>query len=245
MFAINYVLSRARDSGSTPENNDLIFGAAGADELVNAFRTKASYALSNFDLRHNFNAHGVVDLPFGRGQRFGRTAGRFLNQLIGGWTAATVWRWRSGFPLSITNGLAFPTSPLNQGPATIVGSLETKITRNGLHGLPNLFPDPVAALQQTRYTRPGEVGSRNAIRGPGAFQADLSLHKRFALPWGENHRLELRGAAFNVFNTVNFATAYFNPNLRLDLPASFGNLTSASGPRGGSREIELALRYDF
>jgi hypothetical protein len=244
-FAANYVLSRGRDSGSTAENFDTIFGAPGADEVQNAFKPKAGYADSNFDLRHNFNAHGVFDLPVGRGQRFAANSRGIVNQIIGGWTFASVWRWRSGFPLSITNGLVFPTNPLNQGPATVVGSLETHVTRNGAFGLPNLFPDPAAALRQVLYTRPGEVGSRNVIRGPGAFTTDLAIHKQFPLPWGENHRVEFRVAAFNAFNNVNFSTVYFNSNLRLDSLASFGNLTGTSGARGGSREVELAVRYEF
>jgi Carboxypeptidase regulatory-like domain len=238
-FAANYVLSKGRDNGSTPENNDTIFGAAGSDQIQNAFRTKAGYADSNFDLRHNFNAHGLFDLPFGRNSH------GLLHQVIGGWTLAGVWRWRSGFPLSITNGLVYPTNPLNQGPATIVGSLETHITRNGAFGLPNLFSDPVAALKQVLYTRPGEVGSRNAIRGPGAFTTDLSLHKRFRIPGTERHRVEFRAAAFNAFNNVNFSTPFFNSNLRLDQTAVFGNLNSTSGVRGGGREMELAVRYEF
>lgn len=245
MFAANYVLSKSRDNGSAPENNDTIFGAAGADQIQNAFRPKAGYAFSNFDLRHNFSAHGVVDLPFGKNERFGSNAGRTLNALIGGWTTSTVWRWRSGFPLSIGNGNAYPTDTLNQGPATLTGPISTDLVRNGAYGLPNLFRDPSAALSLVSYTRPGEVGSRNAIRGPGAFTLDLAVHKRFKLPWGDSHRLEFRGAAFNAFNNVNFATQFFNSNLRIDRPANFGNLTGTSGPRGGSREIELAVRYDF
>jgi TonB dependent receptor len=244
-FAANYVLSRGRDSGSTAENYDVIFGAPGTDQVQNAFRPKAGYADSNFDLRHNFNAEGVIDLPFGRGQRFAGNSSGVVNQLIGGWAFGNIWRLRSGFPLSITNGLVFPTNPLNQGPATVVGRLNTHITRNGAFGLPNLFSDPVAALRQVFYTRPGEIGSRNAIRGPGAFTTDLSLHKRFLLPWGENHRLDFQAAAFNAFNNVNFSTVFFNSNLRIDSGQTFGNLTGTSGPRGGSREVELAVRYEF
>jgi hypothetical protein len=241
-FAANYVLSKSIDNGSAPENNDLIFGAAGADQIQNAFRLEAGSARSNFDLRHNFNAHGIFDLPFGRGRRIGRESSGLVNQLIGGWTMTGVWRWRSGFPLSVINGNGFPTNALNQGPATLVGSGNTNVTRNDPSGNPNLFSNPAEALQQFAYTRPGEAGSRNVLTGPAYFTVDMGLHKRFQLPWRENHRIEVRGIAFNAFNNVNFATGYFQGSRNLSATNNFGRLT---GTAGGGRQIEFAFRYEF
>jgi hypothetical protein len=121
----------------------------------------------------------------------------------------------------------------------VVGQLNTSITENSPTGVPNLFSNPSTALAQVQYTRPGEIGDRNVIRGPGFFMLDLDVHKRIV------RGLEFRATAFNALNTVNFATPFFNSNLRIDSGTTFGNLTSTAGPRGGSREIELALRYAF
>jgi hypothetical protein len=56
----------------------------------------------------------------------------------------------------------------------------------------------------------------------------------------ENHRLMLRGEAFNAFNHVNFQ---FNstPNLSLATPSTFGELTRTADPR----VMQFALRYEF
>ncbi|MEW6732065.1 MAG: hypothetical protein AB1489_12125, partial [Acidobacteriota bacterium] len=242
LLGINYVLSKSIDNGSAPENNDLIFGTTGADQIQNAFRRDAGRALSNFDLRHNFNAYGVIDLPFGRGHAIGTGTHGLVNQLISGWTITGIWRWRSGFPLSVSNGFAFPTNALNQGPATLVSSAKTEITRRDPSGNVNLFKNPATTLSKFQYTRPGEVGSRNVITGPANFTIDLGINKRLTLPWKENHHLELRATAFNLLNTVNFGTSFFSNTLRISSRSNFGRLT---GTAGDSRQFEFAVRYEF
>jgi hypothetical protein len=243
-FGANYVFSKSIDNGSAAENQDLTVGS-GTGAIPNAFQSKASRARSDFDLRHNFNAYGVFDLPFGRGHAWGREAHGPLNQLIGGYTLTGVWRWRSGFPLSVSTGAAFPTLLNSPGFATLTGRVSSQVTKNDPSGAPNLFSDPAAALSQFSYTRPGEVGSRNVVNGPGYFTADLGVHKRFSLPGGETQRLEFRATVFNVSNSVNFQTQGLGGTLRLDIPNTFGRFTSTAGSRGGAREIEFALRYEF
>jgi hypothetical protein len=242
LFGVNYVLSKSIDTSSAAENGDVIDqnNAGFGNMIPNPFRPKAQRAVSDFDLRHNFNAHAVYDLPFGRGRQFASNAGSALEQVIGGWQVVGVWRWRSGFPLSpalINNATASISSP-----ATIIGPLQTALTGTATDGLPNLFPDPAAARALVTFTRPGEVGSRNGLRGPGYFAVDLGLHKQFRLPWGESHRLEFRWQAFNAFNNVNFSSTGIE--LR-STQTSFGRFSATAGPRGGAREMEFALRYSF
>jgi hypothetical protein len=242
LFGVNYVLSKSIDNGSAAENGDVINPSDGGfgNMIPNAFMPGAHRAVSDFDLRHNFNAHGVFDLPFGHGRAFGKSASGALEQLIGGWRLTGVWRWRSGLPLSpslINNATSAGTSP-----ATVIGELKSDVTSVAPDGLPNLFSDPAAARSQTTFTRPGGAGSRNAFRGPAYFVVDLGLHKQFRLPWSERQRLEFRWQAFNAFNNVNFSTVGIE--LRAT-QASFGRITATAGPRGGAREMEFALRYTF
>ena len=61
------------------------------------------------------------------------------------------------------------------------------------------------------------------------------------MPYNENHSIQLRIAAFNVFNQVNFSTFVANP----EAPATFGDFNATAGPRGGAREVEFAARYEF
>jgi hypothetical protein len=97
-------------------------------------------------------------------------------------------------------------------------------------------------------TRPGEVGSRNAINGPGYLSLDLGVHKNFKLPWGEGRKLQLQATGFNILNTANFSIRppYFRDyNFNAGTGANFGALTRTTGVRGGAREFEFAVRYSF
>ncbi len=247
-FAFNYVFSKSLDNGSASENatfdSGILFALPGL--IPNAFRTKAHFARSDFDIRHNFNTHWVVDLPFGKGKRWGSAMKGPLDQIVGGWALTGVVRWRSGFPISVDNGFFFPTDFFIEGPATVQRPVDSRITSSDPNGRPNLFSDPEAARNSFGFTRPGEVGSRASISGPRYFSADLGLHKRFSLPWSESHRLEFRINAFNVFNHVNFALDNNEVEL-LDIssPSNFGRIQRTAGPRGGAREVEFALRYAF
>src|SRR5262249_24866147 len=83
---------------------------------------------------------------------------------------------------------------------------------------------------------------RNAFRGPGFKNVDLSLFKNFDLPGGGGGGSKLHGrvAAFNVANWVNL----FNPVATINA-TTFGRVTSARTGTGGPRVIQLALKYIF
>jgi len=242
-FGVNYVWSKAIDNGSSPENADL-FGVNGAltGQMTNALNPGGDRGLSDYDVRHNFNAHWIVDLPFGKGRPLGGNAKGFLNQIIGGWQFAGDWRWRTGFPITPGNGFNFATNWYLTPPATQTGLIASNLTKKDADGVPNLFTNPSSIISKLAYTLPGGVGTRNAVRGPAYSVVNTGLHKDFDLPF-EGHKLQFRWTAFNVFNTVNF-----NPSdidFDIEAGATFGRIYSTAGPRGGAREMEFALRYTF
>ncbi len=92
----------------------------------------------------------------------------------------------------------------------------------------------------TRNAGPGKEGQfgnagRNIITGTGDVVTTLAVQKRFPM-WAEGHTVELRGEFYDLLNRPNFG----NPNGNLRSPA-FGRITGA----GGSRVVQVALRYDF
>ena len=90
--------------------------------------------------------------------------------------------------------------------------------------------DPATLLNQFTY---GTFG-RNALRGPGAFNANLSIAKTFRLR--EATELEFRVDAFNVFNNVEFG----NPDTNIG-DQSFGQISSTADPR----IMQVALHLKF
>jgi len=90
--------------------------------------------------------------------------------------------------------------------------------------------NPATLLGQFTY---GTLG-RNVLRGPGAFNANLSIAKTFRLR--EATELEFRVDAFNVFNNVEFG----NPDTNIG-DQSFGQISSTADPR----IMQVALHLKF
>lgn len=241
LFGFNYALSKSTDTSSAFENGGLVDLSNGSSDglIANALDVPAHYAASDFDLRHNVNAHWVLDLPIGQGRAIGGGTGGFVGELLGGWGVVGSARWRSGFPLSPA-GINRALGLFSRPPATVTSPVDTDVTTGG--GVPNLFANPAAVAASITYTEPGGVGSRNALRGPGYFVMDLGLRKDTRLPWNPAHRLVFRVDAFNVLNSVSFSTTGIDLNA---LSATFGQIRNTAGPRGGARELEFGLRYEF
>ena len=90
--------------------------------------------------------------------------------------------------------------------------------------------------QLNPITQAGEFGNegRNAIRGPGIEDVDLSLFKYFEL--SERMRLQFRAECFNSLNHPNFGL----PENDLQSP-EFGQILQAGPPR----LFQLALKLLF
>jgi hypothetical protein len=105
-------------------------------------------------------------------------------------------------------------------------------TRLGGIGAENPYYDPAAWARVTE-PRFGNTG-RNSVRGPGWWNVDLGLFRRF--PIGRT-TLEARVEAFNLTNTPHFN----NPDGNVNSPG-FMTITSAAPDE---RQIRLGLRLSF
>ena len=254
VYGGNYVYSKGIDNTSGAENQDNVpnanLSAGTLNGLIqNPFDLRANRAPSDYDLRHNFNGFWVLDLPFGTGKKFASGASHLLDAVIGGWEWNGTVRLHTGFPLSPSNGFNFPTNFFQTPAGTLQGGSGTSLRRcagsgNGSPGcFPNLFRDPAAVVNSIAPTLPGGDGSRNIFRGPAYFATDMGVYKSFKMPWKESQRLQFRVTGFNVFNTVNFSDTLLS--LDPTSPSTFGQPTSTAGPRGGAREMEFAIRFEF
>lgn len=240
---LNYTLSRARDNGSIAENGDVISfdSFAFSHQVPNPFDPRGWDGPADFDVRQHLNAHWVWSLPIGAGRRVGGGLRGWADAVAAGWQISGVWRWRSGFPLSfeaINRGNTDLTAV-----APVAGAVATDVRREGHDGLPNLFADPASVAPLVQFSVPGVFGTRNALRGPSYSVVDLALSKRVAVPvGGGRHHLQVQAIAFNLFDQVNFSTSGIDLFPR---SGTLGRITNTAGPRGGAREIELAVRYSF
>lgn len=236
-FDFNYTLSKSMDWASRVERNG-VFNESGA--TLNTWNPHLKWAVSDFDVRHNLNFNGLAELPFGRGKRFGASISAWQDAIIGGWQFSGIWRWTSGLPTYFTNGSAWPTNWKWAGPATTIKPVPGVGTTKLPTG-PYLFADPAAARAAYDFTRPGQIGNRNNVRGDGYFSVDTSLAKRWRLPYSEGHTLQFRWETFNLTNSVRF-DSFFASGSMTGAVANFGRYNSELTQ---PRVMQFALRYEF
>jgi hypothetical protein len=241
-FDFNYTLSKSFDYSSVVERNGSFSGF-----IVNSWAPGQRKAISDFDMRHQINSNWIYEMPFGKNKYFGKKLNSVGDAFIGGWQLGGVFRWTSGLPVSVGNGRFWPTNWNITGFATRTGALPVQeTTKNapaaaagGTPG-PNLFPDPATALKSYSFTRPGETGERNGVRGDGLFTIDFNLLKTWKLPF-EGHTVQFRWEVFNATNSVRFDPL----STTLDLGSGRANFGKYSTTLTQSRVMQFALRYEF
>ncbi len=192
-YDVNYTLSVSKDNASGLQTGT----SYGSQFILNALRPDDNYSYSDFDARHVLNANFILQAPFGRGRTYFSNVNKVANVFLGGWQLTGVYRYNSGLPLS---------SPFDQQQwatnwnVQSNGTLTSPIAVGAVRSTQNIFADPDAAFKAFRNARPGETGQRNNFRLPGYSALDLGLSKSFKMPYGENHKLQIRWEVFNVMN---------------------------------------------
>jgi hypothetical protein len=232
---LQYTLGRSR--GNTAGSNEAATAANNARTLD---QFEYDYGYNNFDVRHTFNLSLIYSVPFGRGRKFGDTAGPLTQAVLGGWEVGGIVNARSGLPVPVQivrpdivyrdaagNVFANPAAgrtaivnvpgggnSRNVRRPDVVPGVDPFIQEGGL-----LFLNPAAFATPA----PGTFGNleRNSIHGPAFRQADLFFAKHFAVGGSD---LEFRGEIFNVLDTVNFA----NPVGTLPQALPTSSLTEAN-----------------
>ena len=246
-FDFNYTFSKSIDITSAASRVGFsVYGYQNiglvGSRLANDFSPNLARAVSDFDLTHQMNLNWIADLPIGKGRALARNASGVLNAFVGGWQISGLARWTSGFPFSVDGGQRWPTNWFLTAIAEMTARPKTGVfKRNGSVGV---FADPVAAQQGFTLPLPGQVGSRNVLRGDGFASWDMSLGKRWTMPW-ENHSLQFRWEVFNVPNLTRFNAQGVGASLLTSLTQSPGSFGAYSSLLTQPRVMQFALRYEF
>jgi hypothetical protein len=247
-FDFNYTFSKSIDITSAASRVGFsVYGYQNiglvGTRLANAFSPNLARAVSDYDLTHQMNLNWIADLPFGRGRALAHNANGIQDAFIGGWQLSGLARWTSGFPFSVDGGQRWPTDWFLTAIAQMTARPKTGVFKR--NGSVSAFADPVGAQADFTLPLPGDVGSRNVLRGDGFAGLDMSLGKRWNLP-KEGHSLQFRWEVFNVPNLTRFnAQGVGSSSLLTSLtqqPASFGAYTSLLTQ---PRVMQFALRYEF
>jgi hypothetical protein len=240
-------------------------GSADLDRTVpgSLANTSIDRASSDFDARHTFSGAVTYNIPAPRW-------GAFANALLRNWSANTVFFARSATPLNIIAEEQQSTTLFRvtfaRRPDVIAGQpffIEDSSAPGGKRVNPAAFAFPSTSRAH------GTLG-RNALRGFGAWQSDVGLHRQFNLT--ERLNLQFRTEVFNLFNHANFANqgapfssvnlafatatpgslAIDNPRMRsvqmLGRGLGGGGNSGGFNPIfqvGGPRSLQFALRLQF
>jgi hypothetical protein len=203
---------------------------------------------SDYDIRHTFSGALSYDIP-------GPTGGA-LKQVLGNWSADTIIYARSAPPVNVVTGQnPFPGSVLSgsdsvQRPDVVPGVpfyIDKPTAPGGKVINPAAFTTPVPATAQ------GDLG-RNALRGFGATQWDLTVRRQFRIT--ERISLQARGDFFNILNHPNFGSPinYLTSPQFGQATQMLANYLGTGGQSGGlnplhqigsPRSIQLALKLLF
>jgi hypothetical protein len=220
---ISYTWSHNLDTGPAPPNL-----GRGGDYPQDPFNIGAEYGNSDIDLRNNFVASQVIELPFGKGKRFLHDSGRVTDIFLGGWQLNSITTLRGGRPFNIVSDAGNPTYP----------GLRPNLTGNPYVGHrtiqrwfnPDAFTIPPG---QAASTAPGGTLitgdlARNLLYGPGYTNEDLSIFKVLGLPHGMSFQIRIE--AFNLLNT----SRYGQPDGNMahigtaQNPGTFGEIVSSN-----------------
>jgi hypothetical protein len=185
--------------------------------------------LSSFDVRHNAVVSYIWDIPVGQGRRFD-LRNPWLNGLVGGWQFNGITSARSGTPFTPVLNV----NATNAGHARPDRLADGNLARSERSA--ERWFDPTAFAPPAAFTY-GDAG-RNILIGPGFFNTDFGLFKRFKfVGLTDRNEFQIRIEAFNVFNQPH----YRQPNATVDL-LDAGRIT---GIVGTMREMQIGIKYLF
>ena len=245
----NYTWSRCLDTVSN--GGFLSFSSAGILSPLPGELWR-QYGDCDYDVRHNFNASYVYELPF-------RTNHSRLKALVEGWQISGTVFVHSGLPITV---LSAPYSANGHGIVEGSGPQFASV----VPGMPLYANGPVAGVTQPgtiQWLNPdafvsavdpstgacsggdspahcqfGDLG-RNSLRGPDFVWSDLYVTRRFRLR--ERLTLRMDGQFFNVLNHPNFAL----PSVVAGIPGQpatqtgFGAITFTTSPPTGLLGVGL------
>jgi carboxypeptidase family protein/TonB-dependent receptor-like protein len=196
---------------------------------------------SDYDVRHNFVASGLWELPIFRNRN------DLAGSILGGWQVSGILTAHTGFPWTPVIGQCVSTRGPSICPArpnSYNGGAGSDTSNDAFINGTN-FPGGGAAFFSTAapvgFQLPGI--RRNSFRGPRYFNIDMTVSKKFGLSsfLGEGRFFEVKANFFNVFNLLNLQPFNFNSPSTQVTNALFGR-----AERGlAGRVVEIQGRFNF
>jgi hypothetical protein len=257
IFNANYTWSHTLGDTDQP-------GFGGGGSVQNFYNPRGEYSIASFDVKNRIILSYVLDLPFGKGQRWLSTGGPAA-AILGGWQVNGITTLQSGFPYSFTyestnTNLFIPysaSSPANTWGAGIArpdilpgcnlktpGSYLHKYLTSSFFNSACLVPagtnSPTATQNDQQLMLFGNAPrNTDAVRSQFVDNWDFSASKN--IPIKERFNLLFRAEFFNLFNHPVFA------NANSDLGGTAYDQPNDTNPPlvNTQRLVQLSLRLSF
>jgi hypothetical protein len=233
-LSVAYTYLQQKSTGVDTDNDSL------GGDAYNQLDPDSDYGTDSFVSHHRVVAYGVLDLPVGRGHRYGGNLSRFADALVGGWQTSFNMFAKSGtgftpfyacnncdpvFPGNIASGAIDAVGDFSGGfRARVIGDVKSGAGRD-LQWNPAAFALPPTG--STFFSDPTNA-SRNSLTGPGTWGVNLGLHKSFNI--NDRFTLQIGADADNVFNHPLLSP---DSNSAYDF-ANVGNFTVHLNPTTGA-----------
>jgi carboxypeptidase family protein/TonB-dependent receptor-like protein len=220
---------------------------------------------SVFDIRHNFTADAIYELPFGPGKTYLNNSSGALGKIVGGWSVSSIGLWHTGHPLTVVmdladNSITNPANPFfnatNPLAATlllpdgndqttqrpdIVPGVPLYLPGAGHNGIPLINPAAFKLPPQNAegfFTRFGDEPN-GLFRALPYWQIDFAIMKETRLT--ERLSMQFGVQAFNVLNHTQLG----DPNqLTLNYNDATGSTPAALVPKPNFGVITSTVNFN-
>ncbi|HYZ83851.1 MAG TPA: TonB-dependent receptor [Bryobacteraceae bacterium] len=203
-----YTWSKSIDNASDFSSGDA------SETVLNSYDWRRQRGPSSFDVPHRFTAAFSYDLP----------KSRYAGWLLNGWQTNGIVTVQSGQPFTPFSSVFDPVRGESYNRLVVVGDPRRNVP-SGLAYNPAAFALPGVGVF-------GNSG-RNVVRGDRFRTVDFSLFRNIRVT--ERMRLQVRGEAINLFNTVNYQGPVVN---QATTPGAF---VAAAAPR----QVQLGAKFSF
>lgn len=207
-------------------------GGPGARDVLN---WSQEYSHANFHLKHRFVYSTLVDLPFGKGRKFGSNLTGVANALVGNWQTNAIVTLQTGFAFNLDGGLLRSCGCGGTIRPDLVSGRDPNAAPSG-----GRTPEKWFDTDAVRGPTPGTYGNLGNYSnyGPGIGNVDFSLFKDF--PISERFRIQFRSEFFNLLNSPQFNVD------AIEKRVGNSGLGRISGTLAGTeRHVQFALRLQF
>jgi Carboxypeptidase regulatory-like domain/TonB dependent receptor-like, beta-barrel len=233
----------AKNLSSGEGDNPSSYQPENGPRIMNRYDLGANYGNVPFSRRHRWLTTATIDLPFGRGRKFGSNMNAFADAILGGWSTNNIIVLQTGPYLTPYYTGANDPSGTNASGRANGSQRPDRLPASACAGL-SISAGQVLDSDCFFYGWPGPIGrfgnsGVGILIGPGTSLWNAGLAKSF--PIGERARLRFEGTFTNLFNHPNLGT----PNMVAN-SSSFGTISTVQSSEGaGARITQFALRLDF